>query len=71
MGSKITLHSNVTEDELTAFETCYSGAKTCVYLDQLAEDIIVTYLDEVVSGRCTVEEAAGKICDELGMYREE
>ncbi len=71
MGSKITLHSNVTEDELAAFETCYSGAKTCAYLDQLAEDIIVRYLDEVVSGNCTVEEAAGKMCDELGMYREE
>lgn len=70
MGSKITLHSNVTEDELAAFETCYSDAKTCVYLDQLAEDIVVTYLDEVVNGSCTVEEAAGKICDELGMYME-
>lgn len=70
MGSKITLHSNVTEDELAAFETCYSGAKTCVYLDQLAEDVIVKYLDEVVSGSCTVEEAAGKMCDELGMYME-
>ena len=70
MGSKITLHSNVTEDELAAFETCYSGAKTCAYLDQLAEDIVVKYLDEVVNGSCTVEEAAGKICDELGMYME-
>ncbi len=71
MGSKITLHSDVTENEAEALERCYSNAKTCVYLDRIAEDIVVTYLDEVVSGNCTVEEAAGKICDELGMYMEE
>ena len=71
MGSKITLHSDVTENEAEALERCYSNAKTCVYLDRIAEDIIVKYLDEVVGGTCTVEEAAGKICDELGMYREE
>ena len=71
MGSKITLHSDVTENEAEALEKCYSNAKACVYLDRIAEDIIVKYLDEVVSGNCTVEEAAGKICDELGMYMEE
>lgn len=71
MGSKITLHSDVTENEAEALEKCYSNAKTCVYLDRIAEDIIVKYLDEVVGGTCTVEDAAGKMCDELRMYMEE